>query len=156
MASRALIVTACFLAGCSAAYYTDQADREVSRIVTDKTVQAFGQPREFSIVPGDEFPELLEGVGEPPAAPPPSAADNLPPALPEPPADAIRLSVADALQQLGKLLAGNDRELARLAEHLGGFVGHDAGHLAVGLVRVIGGGTARQKTRRENENWFKN
>ena len=98
MASRALILTACFLAGCSAAYYTDQADREVSRIVTDKTAQAFGQPREFSIVPGDEFPELLEGVGGPPAAPPPSAADNLPPALPEPPADAVRLSVADALR----------------------------------------------------------
>jgi outer membrane protein TolC len=122
----AFVVTAALTAGC-AKYYTEQADREVYGIVSEKTQKEFSRAPAFTIQPSPSLEEFLksrEGAGAPAAKPPeiqpyekpppaggPPAAQpllpgqsvpepqvNLPPALPELSPQAVRLTVADALR----------------------------------------------------------
>jgi outer membrane protein TolC len=119
-------VAAALAAGC-AKYYTEQADREVYGIVSEKTQKEFSRASAFTIQPSPSLEEFLksrEGAGAPatqppeiqpsekppPAGGPPAALPlmpgqavpepqvNLPPALPEPSPKAVRLTVADALR----------------------------------------------------------
>ena len=122
----ALGIAAALAAGC-AKLYTDQADKEVYGIVSEKSRKEFSRSPAFTIQPSPSLEEFLksrEGTGAPEAKPPalppyekpppaegPPAAQpllpgqavpepqvNLPPALPEPSPKAIRLTVADALR----------------------------------------------------------
>jgi outer membrane protein TolC len=119
-------VAAALAAGC-AKYYTEQADREVYGIVSEKTQKEFSRASAFTIQPSPSLEEFLksrEGAGAPATEPPeiqpsekppqPVAAAtalpllpgqavpvpqvNLPPALPEPSPKAVHLTVADALR----------------------------------------------------------
>jgi outer membrane protein TolC len=123
----ALGVAAALTSGCGPKYYTEQADREVYGIVSEKTQKEFSRASAFTIQPSPSLEEFLksrEGAGAPatkppeiqpsekppPAAGPPAALPlmpgqavpvpqvNLPPALPEPSPKAVRLTVADALR----------------------------------------------------------
>ena len=122
----ALGVTAALTAGC-AKLYTEQADREVYGIVSEKSQKEFSRSPAFTIQPSPSLEEFLksrEGTGAPeakppalppyekpppaggaPAAPPllpgqavPEPQVNLPPALPEPSPKAVCLTTADALR----------------------------------------------------------
>jgi len=121
----ALGVTAALTAGC-AKFYTEQADKEVYGIVSEKNKDEFSHTSAFTIQPTPSLEEFLksrEGAGAsakppevqpyekpPPAEGPPAAQPlmpgqavpepqvNLPPALPEPSPKAIRLTVADTLR----------------------------------------------------------
>ncbi len=98
-ATRALpllvVLAAAPAAGCSAAWYTDAADRQVYSIVAAKQEQQFGEPRPFTIEPdrtvqaffqeAAEATEAVEGGAPPELGPPPEAMEPAPPA----PADAL-------------------------------------------------------------------
>jgi outer membrane protein TolC len=124
-AMTAVVVTLALAAGC-AKFYTDQADREVYGIVAEKNLKAVSKAPIFTIQPQTDLGEFLksrEGTGasvktpglesfeQPPAlggnagAPPlapgqavPQPTVNLPPPLPEPSPNSIRLTVGDALR----------------------------------------------------------
>jgi len=123
----ALAVTAALTAGC-AKLYTEQADREVYEIVSEKNEREFSRSPAFTIQSGPSLEEFLksreggEGAGaakadplQPYEKPPqpvaaataqpllpgqavPEPQVNLPPALPEPSPKAVRLTVADSLR----------------------------------------------------------
>jgi len=78
-------------AGCGAKFYTEQADREVYKIVSDKETQALGRAPAFTIQPTAGLQELLKEIEEKAkAAPPPPPTPPIPavptPAAPSTPA----------------------------------------------------------------------
>ncbi|MEA3367917.1 MAG: hypothetical protein U9R68_07375, partial [Planctomycetota bacterium] len=152
MAGRAaallMPLAAVLVAGCSAEWYTHDADREVYGIVAEKEADALGRVRRFNVRPRPDPAEVLEAAragqaaatdanGKPPPAerlpepggvprpdvpgPAGGAAEaaaaeadrllekpvadladvipaELPPPVPEPPADAVHLTMAEALR----------------------------------------------------------
>jgi len=95
--------------GC-AKQYTEQADRDCYRIIDGRNDAAFGRHSLFTINPDpqlmamfDEAQKRAEQAGafnpEPDEAPPQETftSDNLPPALPQPLPQAVRLTMADAM-----------------------------------------------------------
>ncbi len=116
MTGKSIIVLLCLVAGIAggcAKWYAQDADRETYRILRQKNEAALKRPRVFSIEPDPDLKRLFEEAAEKaqspraqgpveaapaPAGEAPSAADNLPPPLPEPPEGAIRLTMADALR----------------------------------------------------------
>jgi len=109
------------LAGCSADWYTRDADREVYGIVAEKEADALGEVRSFTIRPRPDAVEVLREVGVPvPPAGTGAAAGaaaeaeaildrpvagledvipaQLPPPVPEAGPGAVRLTLADALR----------------------------------------------------------
>ena len=77
----AFLAGAALAAGCSSAFYTKQADREVYGIVAQKDVKAFGQAREFSIQRPVDLEAMLKGFSEREKA----AAPAIPPSRMEAP-----------------------------------------------------------------------
>jgi len=134
-----LSLSAMLIAGCSAEWYTHDADREVYGIVAEKEADALGRVRTFNVRPRPDPVSVLESARQE-AAPapaeeaapddaPPAPADaaagadaaeagakadhllkepaadlediipaELPPPVPEPAADAVHLTMADALR----------------------------------------------------------
>jgi outer membrane protein TolC len=128
----AFLAGAAMAAGCSSAFYTKQADREVYGIVAQKDVKAFGKVREFSIQRPVDLEAMLKGLSErgkaAPAAilpsrmeapgfvPVPVPDPKLPPPIPEPSPDAVCLTVADALRIAAA--ANRDYQTARETAYL--------------------------------------
>ncbi|MGB2936589.1 MAG: TolC family protein [Phycisphaerae bacterium] len=85
--------------GCSATYYTEDADREVYEIVADKQDAALGRALLFSVEPDkaiqDFFGEAGKRGGPGPEAEPEGEPTE---ALPEPDPEAITITAADALR----------------------------------------------------------
>lgn len=123
MSARTLVAIGCvaaLAAGCSPAYYTADADREVYGIVADRNAETLGRVHDFTVRPNVDLPHMLEAarskprVAAPPAPEPPKpetdaeaqdgttfetvVPENLPPPVPEPGPDAVRLTMADALR----------------------------------------------------------
>jgi len=119
MSARILAAIACLAAltaGCSPAHYTADADREVYGIVADKNAETLGRVHDFTVRPNTDLPGMLETAQSKPRMPAPPvperptpAADaeaqdgtafetvvpeNLPPPVPEPGPDAVRLTMA--------------------------------------------------------------
>jgi len=87
------------VAGCSATYYTEDADREVYEIVAEKQDRAFGRALPFSVEPDKAIQDFFGEAGER-AGPGPEAEPEGEPteALPEPGPEAITITTADALR----------------------------------------------------------
>ncbi|HUU91921.1 MAG TPA: TolC family protein [Phycisphaerae bacterium] len=123
MSARILAATACLAAltaGCSPAYYTADADREVYGIVADKNAETLRRVHDFTVRPNTDLPVMLETARSKPRLPAPPVPEraepapdadaqggttfetvvpeNLPPPVPEPGPDAVRLAMADALR----------------------------------------------------------
>ena len=113
MLHKALIAAAllAFLSvtGCSSKFYTEQADREVYKIVAEKNVLARGSAPKFTIEGGPANPsggpaEPKKEQQETPANPSGRAGEPAPvagapaTALPEPSPEAMHVKVADALR----------------------------------------------------------
>lgn len=123
MSRRTMATIGCLAAlaaGCSPAYYTADADREVYGVVADKNAEALGRVHEFTVRPNVDLPDMLDAAQSKPriAAPvaseepkPAAEADgpgvaafepvvpeNLPPPVPEPGPDAVRVTMADVLR----------------------------------------------------------
>ncbi len=82
------MLAAALLAGCSAEWYTKDADREVYGIVAEKEADALGRVRMFNVRPRPDAVEVLETASE--AAGPADAAgppDDTRPVAPPGPAD---------------------------------------------------------------------
>jgi len=116
----AVVCLAALAAGCSPAYYTADADREVYGIVADTNAATLGRVHEFTVRPTVDVPAMLDGVRSKPRIPAPAAPkdpeaaaeeeadgqaafesvvpERLPPPVPEPGPDAVRLTMADALR----------------------------------------------------------
>jgi len=83
-------LAAFLVAGCGPKFYTEQADKDVYKIVSDKNTQAFGRAPAFTIQPTATVQDLLSQIEErekrnppPTVAPPPPVPT---PTLPTPPA----------------------------------------------------------------------
>ena len=121
MSHRVLIAGLCLVGvlGCGCAkHYSQEADREAYGILSEKTEQALARPRVFSIEPDPDLKKLFDdslakaeaaraeqpegdaALGEGAALAEGAAAsiEELPPALPDPSPEAIRLTMADALR----------------------------------------------------------
>jgi len=125
----AFLAGAATAAGCSSAFYTKQADREVYGIIAQKDVKAFGKVREFSIQRPVDLEAMLKDLSErkpAAAAIPPSRMEEpdllpvpdpkLPPPIPDPSPDAVCLTVADALRIA--VSANRDYQTARETAYL--------------------------------------
>ena len=83
-------LAALLVAGCGPKFYTEQADKDVYKIVSDKNTQAFGRAPAFTIQPTATVQDLLSQIEErekrnpPPAVAPPPPVPT--PTLPTPPA----------------------------------------------------------------------
>ena len=82
-------LAALLVAGCGPKFYTEQADKDVYKIVSDKNTQALGRAPAFTIQPTATVQDLLNQIEErekknppPTVAPPPPVP---PPTLPTPP-----------------------------------------------------------------------
>jgi outer membrane protein TolC len=86
MSARAIAAALCLAAflmtGCGPKFYTEQADRDVYRIVADKNDQALGRAPQFTIQPPGNVEELLKDIKnrEPPGPEAPPAKGPRPPA----------------------------------------------------------------------------
>ncbi len=117
VAAAILGMAAILAAGCSAEYYTQQADRDVYRIVSEKNEEGLQRKREFTIKPRTDLEALLAEIkaknaaldaeNPEPIPPPPGPAqgnaatsEGTPTVSPVPQAgpNTIRLTVADALR----------------------------------------------------------
>jgi len=89
-----MCLAALLVAGCGPKFYTEQADKDVYKIVSAKNTQALGRAPAFTIQPTATVQDLLSQIEErgkknpPPVAPPPPVpTPTLPtPTLPTPPA----------------------------------------------------------------------
>lgn len=83
-----MCLAALLVAGCGPKFYTEQADKDVYKIVSAKNTQALGRAPAFTIQPTATVQDLLSQIEErgkknpPPVAPPPVPT----PTLPTPPA----------------------------------------------------------------------
>ncbi|KPJ71362.1 MAG: hypothetical protein AMS14_09205, partial [Planctomycetes bacterium DG_20] len=63
MSARTLVAIGCvaaLAAGCSPAYYTADADREVYGIVADRNAETLGRVHDFTVRPNVDLPHMLE------------------------------------------------------------------------------------------------
>ena len=125
MLARTVVAIGCLAAlaaGCSPSHYTAEADREVYGIVADTSAKSLGRVHDFTVRPAVDLPDMLETARSKPRLPSPAAPEppepaadaeveveqqttfealvpeNLPPPVPEPGPDAVRLAMADALR----------------------------------------------------------
>jgi len=123
MFARTVVAIGCLAAlaaGCSPSHYTADADREVYGIVADTSAKTLGRVHDFTVRPPVDLPDMLETARRKPRMPAPAAPEhpeptgeaeveqqttfealvpeNLPPPVPEPGPDAVRLTMADALR----------------------------------------------------------
>jgi outer membrane protein TolC len=100
-------LAALLVAGCGPKFYTEQADKDVYKIVSDKNTQAFGRAPAFTIQPTATVQDLLDQIEErekknpPPVAPPP-------PTLPTPPAVPLEAVPASEAKSPAASAAGSE------------------------------------------------
>jgi outer membrane protein TolC len=95
-----MCLAALLVAGCGPKFYTEQADKDVYKIVSAKNTQALGRAPAFTIQPTATVQDLLSQIEErgkknpPPVAPPPPVPTPTLPTPPTVPLEAVPASEA--------------------------------------------------------------